>query len=179
MPALTSRSRSDDETAQNRPDDHAQRRGEVAPEPAATHARGAAGPATGAGGGGAALVGLTPSAGGATAATAPRVNVVSPSPHGVYPAGMAPLGFEIFGTPNTTVVLYVTVYRRGVVYQNTHATVAIGPTGEGHCSGFTPVDDNEVYGMHARVQDQAGVFSALRVVEYEGQKTIETKGGGV
>jgi hypothetical protein len=181
MPILTSRD--DEET--DHAHDHQQRRGHASSEAAGAevHTRGAAA-ATSTGGGAAA--GLAPTAGalaptatGAASAIAPRVNVLSPSQGAHYPAGLVPATFEIFGAPGSTVILYVTVYRRGKVYQDGHVSVTLGPSGEATYTSYTPVDNNEHYGMHARVQTQAGVMSPLRVVEFHGEQVIETKGGGV
>ena len=159
-------SRHDDETDQRRPDPHAaeahQHRGEAATPAKAKAAGGSAQ--------------LAPSTAGATTSLAPRVNIVQP--HGEFRDSTAPLKIEAFGAPGSTVVVYVTIYREGNVFHDLHVVVPIGPSGEGSCSGTAPIADFERYAIHPRGQNQAGVFSPLRVAEYSGWLG-ETKGGGV
>ncbi len=158
----------DDEIDQKRPEQHGQQ-GRTGSAEKASVAPSTGGPKSG----------VAPAVGGAKPAIAPRVNILSPAPHATYPEEPLQTTFEIFGEPNTTVVLYTTVYKNGKIYEDKQDHISLGAEGAVIFTTHTQVHDNQTYGMHARVQSAAGAFSPLRVVEYQGQKVIETKGGGV
>jgi hypothetical protein len=167
---MSNKSGHDDELDQKRPEQHAQQ--------GRTGATGVSAKASAASTTSGAKSGVASGTGGAKAAIAPRVNIISPTQHAKYDTGLMPMTFEIFGTPNSTVVLYGTVYRDGKVYQDGHTEVTLDAGG--HVSGThtVPVEAGK-FCMHVRAQSHAGPMSALRVVEYDGPGIIETKGGGV
>ncbi len=165
---MSNKSGHDDELDQKRPEHQAHhgRTGSSGSESKASVA-----PASGGAKGGAA-----PATGGTKAAIAPRVNILSPTQHAHYGSGMMPVTFEIFGAPNSKVVLYATVYRDGKVYQDGHIEVALDAAGHTLGTHTVPVETGS-FCMHARAQSHAGPMSALKVVEYEGPAPNE--GGGV
>ncbi|HUQ07619.1 MAG TPA: hypothetical protein VM261_34230 [Kofleriaceae bacterium] len=106
-----------------------------------------------------------------------KVDIVEPT-SGSSHETWAPFHFDVFGPPNSTVVVYLTHYTKGKVRHNHHEVVSIDAGGMGYFMGKVAVDnDGSHHALHVRAQRQPGVFSPLRVVEFN--SVIDTHGGGV
>jgi hypothetical protein len=127
-------------------------------------------------GGGGEIEAFAPPSAKSAKSAAPKIDMLMPVKTAYQ--DNAPYVIQVHGEPNSTAVVYVTHYYQGNVQADLYNVVSLDPAGFGVTVGTLPVlNDGGHHAVHARASTAPGVFSALRVAEFD--TVIETKGGGV